>query len=553
MLSAFSKGDFSVREEVTREKDPLDPIVAGLNALGSDLDSYQRAFLNNILSNIDEVIYVRDIDINDPMASPYSFISGRAEEILGLSRQDLAERPQRWSESVHPQDSAMTVKLFKELLQSKQIVITYRMYHQGMQQYRWIEDRISAKANPNGQVMHIYGSARDITEQEETRLQLEKTSQLVTRLITSSDQVFYIVTLDYLDPLKNTFTYLSPHVEGVIGYSVDDVRNDPLTWLNAIHPEDVSSVKSATRDMFKSKNPGTRVYRMKHKLTGEYVWLEDYIVPILDEEGWIREFYASARDITARRTAELERENLIVQLRGRHDELMQFNHIVSHNLRSPVASILGLAQFLDEKLPPNEVAETTGFILQAALSMDELLRDLNTVLSLRSTMSEKMQVFLLSDVVASTCLNLKEEIAQSSTSITIDIDDNADQLFSIKSYVHSVFFNLLSNAIKYRSPDRDPVINIKVIRNQEDVVISIQDNGAGIDLKLHKERIFALYGRLHVDHEGKGLGLYMTKTQIETLNGTIDVSSQVGYGTTFTIILQGAQQTAPCFASKKGF
>lgn len=108
-----------MREEVTREKDPLDPIVAGLNALGSDLDSYQRAFLNNILSNIDEVIYVRDIDINDPMASPYSFISGRAEEILGLSRQDLAERPQRWSESVHPQDSAMTVKLFKELLQSK--------------------------------------------------------------------------------------------------------------------------------------------------------------------------------------------------------------------------------------------------------------------------------------------------------------------------------------------------------------------------------------------------------------------------------------------------
>ncbi|WP_285009674.1 sensor histidine kinase [Pedobacter faecalis] len=367
--------------------------------------------------------------------------------------------------------------------------------------------------------------------------ELEKTNQLVTRLITSSDQVFYIVSIDQTDPFKNTFTYLSPHVEGVIGFSVDDVRNEPLLWLNSIHPEDLEGVKATTKEMFTSKSPRTRVYRMKHKRTGKYVWLEDYVVPILDETGRIQEFYASARDFTARKEAELERERLIAELNRRHDELMQFSHIVSHNLRSPVANILGLAQLLHEDVPSASLAETTGYILKAAQSMDHVLRDLNTVLSVRSSLEEKMQTFLLSEIISLVCINLKKEIDESAARIHVTVDPLADELTSIKSYVQSALFNLISNAMKYRSPERPPVIDINVYKEGTHTVISIQDNGLGIDLDLHQHRIFALYGRLHSDRDGKGLGLYMTKTQVESLKGTIAVESEVGRGTTFTIRL----------------
>jgi len=543
MLTEFSRGNFNVEEGITEGKGPLNIIITGVKTLGKTLENYrnqidyQHTILDNILSNIDEVIYVRDINPDDTAASTYSFISARSMEIIGLDAQELNEDPRRWIEAVHPEDTAITIELFQKVLRGQEIVMTYRMYHHGKKQYRWIEDRISAKVNPHGQVLHIYGSARDVTDQQETNLALEKTNMLVTRLITSSDQVFYIVSLDKVDPFKNTFTYLSSHVEGIIGYSVEDVRNDPLTWIKAIHPDDLEQVKATTKDMFISKNPRTRVYRMRHKYSGEYVWLEDYVVPILDDNGWIREFYASARDITARRMAEIEREKLIDELSRRHDELMQFSHIVSHNLRAPVASILGLARILEDEVHSEEAADTRRYILQAARSMDDLLRDLNTVLSVRSTQDEKKEAFLLSNLISSVCINLKKEIGESGTTLNVMIDHNADELTSIKSYIQSTLFNLINNAIKYRSPDRHPLINVKGCKKGNQTVISIEDNGLGIDLDAHRERIFVLYGRLHNDREGKGLGLYMTKMQIESLNGTIEVESEKGRGTIFTITL----------------
>jgi len=543
MLTEFSQGNFDVREEVLEDDDPLNTVVAGLNMLGEELDNYkreidsQRTFLQNILSNIDEVIYVREIQRDDLSVSRFSFINGRSQEIIGLEAGELQEEPGMWLNAVHPEDQVVTAKMLEKLFTGQDIIVIYRLYHRKKKCYRWIEDRISPKLNVGGKVTHVYGSARDVTEQQETTVQLDMTSQLVTRLITSSDQVFYIVSLDEVDPFKNTFTYLSPHVEGIIGYSVEDVRKDPLTWINAIHPEDLESVKSTTREMFKSKNPGTRVYRMKHKRTGEYVWLEDYVVPILDTKGWIREFYASARDITARRKAELEREKLILELSRRHDELMQFNHIVSHNLRAPVASILGLAQFLTEDTPPQELHETTRYIQKAAQSMDDLLCDLNNVLSVRSSLQEKMETFSLIDIVSLVSVHLKNEIKESGAILNTEIEPTADQLTSIKSYIQSSLFNLVGNAIKYRSPGRPPVITIRAGKNDDRTVISVQDNGLGIDLKAHKDRLFVLYSRLNHDCEGKGLGLYMTKTQIEALNGSIEVESVKGLGTTFNITL----------------
>ncbi len=375
-------------------------------------------------------------------------------------------------------------------------------------------------------------------ELDNYKAEMNRQRELLTRVITSSDQVFYIIILDPDNPFKNTFTYLSAQVEQVIGYTVEDVRNDPFMWINAIHPEDMDNMMTVTKEMFSSKKPVTRVYRMKHKRTQEYVWLEDYVVPILDDNGWIREFYASARDITARKNAELQREKLIMELKRRHDELMQFNNIVSHNLRSPVASILGLAQFLQGEMPQEELNETTSYILQAAHAMDDLLHDLNTILSTRSTVKEKMEVFALSDIITAVSISLKNEIAESSTIINTQIDAESNKILSIKSFIQSAIYNLVSNAIKYRSIERVPVINIKAFKNMEGrTIISVEDNGIGINLQLHGHRLFVLYSRLESDREGKGLGLYMTKTQIEALDGTLEVESIPGKGTIFTITL----------------
>lgn len=542
ILRELGKGNSSVVESSSADLESTSELASELAMLGRELEDYkekisdQTAFLQDILASIGEVIYLQQLS-GDATSVRYGFVSGRSEEIIGIGSEELKSSPEKWGNAVHPDDTQLRLDSINRALQGEEVIATYRIFHHGKSEYRWIEDRISPRLDASGAFTQMNGSVRDVTEQHQAILDLEKTGELVTRLITSSDQVFYIVTLDKSDPFKNTFTYLSPHVQNIIGYSVGDVREDAHIWINAIHPDDLQKVTDTTKEMFRSKMPGTRVYRMKHKHTKEYVWLEDYLVPIVDSDGWIREFYASARDITARRSAELEQERLVAELSMRHEELMQFSHIVSHNLRSPVASILGLAELLNAQMVPADSLQTKGYILQAAKSMDNLLRDLNKVLSVRGTLEEKKQAFSVGEVISSISINLKQEIEQTRAIINVAIDQPADKLYSIKSYVQSSLYNLIGNAIKYRSEHRRPVISIGVAIKQGRTVISVKDNGVGIDLQLDKKRIFSLYGRSHNNRDGKGLGLYMTKTQIETLKGIIDVESEPGIGSVFTITL----------------
>jgi len=140
-------------------------------------------------------------------------------------------------------------------------------------------------------------------------------------------------------------------------------------------------------------------------------------------------------------------------------------------------------------------------------------------------------------VIRTVLSNLKSEITRSEAEIVTNIQPEAADIVSIKSYVQSALFNLVANAIKYRSTERTPVISIEAAKREDRTVITVSDNGMGINLGTHGDRIFGLYNRFHLEQEGKGLGLYMTKTQIESLGGQIAVDSTEGVGTTFIITL----------------
>ncbi len=105
-----------------------------------------------------------------------------------------------------------------------------------------------------------------------------------------------------------------------------------------------------------------------------------------------------------------------------------------------------------------------------------------------------------------------------------------------ETYLESILINLFSNAIKYRSPDKNLVIHAASKNDKnENTIFSFSDNGTGIDVIRHKDRLFGLYQRFHNTTEGHGLGLYIIKSQIEALNGTIEIESEPDKGTTFII------------------
>lgn len=543
MLIEFSRGNFDTRLEVDEGEDPLNTVAAGLNMVGEELAHYkkefdrQNIFLHDILSSIDEVIYAREVNHENHSMSPFTFISRQSYDILGIDTQELVQQPDMWSKSIHLDDIGPTREIAAKLFEGKPAVLSYRMYNPVHEAYRWIEDRIMPKTNNKGVVTHLFGSARDVTEQRIINLELEDKSILISRIISSSDQLFYIVLVDEENPLSNRFSYISWQVNKILGSSIEEIHDNALRWMDAIHPDDQEQVMAQNRLMFSTKKPAMRIYRIRHLRTGEYIWLEDYAVPVTDESGRIRELYGSARDITARKNAEQAREKLIKELSNKYNELMQFNYIVSHNLRAPVAHIKGLSTLLDINMPKHEVSNTFDYIQEAANAMDELLKDLNTILSTRSMLNEKVEPFSLGQVINMVRNNLKNEIDKSGAGIITEIEPGADKLLSIKSYIQSAVFNLVANAIKYRDEKRALVVNIHAWRDGDKTKISVSDNGLGIDLKVNAGRIFGLYSRFHPNHEGKGLGLYMTKTQVESLNGSIEVESEVGVGTKFTITL----------------
>jgi signal transduction histidine kinase len=131
---------------------------------------------------------------------------------------------------------------------------------------------------------------------------------------------------------------------------------------------------------------------------------------------------------------------------------------------------------------------------------------------------------------------LSGQVKEADIEFDVDFSNCPDIRYS-PTYLQSVFINLISNAIKYRSAERKSVIKIKTLLSEnKETVLSVSDNGIGIDLEKHKHKIFGLYKTFHANKDSRGVGLYMTKRQIETLGGTISVESKINVGTTFKVI-----------------
>ncbi len=316
-------------------------------------------------------------------------------------------------------------------------------------------------------------------------------------------------------------------------------KNDILPSLNVyydfIHPDDKETLIQYVKDLIHKKISGSVEFKV---LTagGEVKYIRELSsARQSDTEEYI---FGVIQDITDVKKSIEERELLIKEINNKYNDLMQFSYIVSHNLRSPVANIIGMSSLLNSDLAEAEKIQMYDYIMQSAQSIDTVIRDLNHVLSTRNTLNEKREKLILREIIEDICYNLREQINESGASVILNIDSDANELYSIRSYVQSIFHNLISNSIKYKATSRAPLITISARKETHNILVEVSDNGTGIDLNLHKNQLFGLYKRFTTEKEGKGLGLHMTKAQVESLGGSISVESEVGTGTIFKIVLK---------------
>lgn len=167
--------------------------------------------------------------------------------------------------------------------------------------------------------------------------------------------------------------------------------------------------------------------------------------------------------------------------------------------------------------------------------MDDVIKDLNTILRVKNEGNQSKEVVSLDQLVASITSSIQHLIQKDDVQVVTDFEA-APAFYTVRTYVHSIFYNFISNSIKYRHPDRSPCISISTARKEAAVVLRVKDNGIGMDLGNSKDQLFGLYKRYHTHVDGKGMGLFMVKSQVEMLGGKITVESEVGKGTEFCIV-----------------
>jgi signal transduction histidine kinase len=217
-----------------------------------------------------------------------------------------------------------------------------------------------------------------------------------------------------------------------------------------------------------------------------------------------------------------------------NNELRQFSYTVSHNLRGPVARLLGLTDLFSKPLSQEEREEISVMIKRSGHELDDVLKDLSLIIDIRNDLYKVREKILFESEWKKTISMLQDQM-RPGYQVIADFTD-APFVYSIRAMLQSILYNLVSNAIKYRNPENELLVEVKtsVLANQ-DIELIVRDNGLGFNLDEQRENIFKLYKRFHTHVDGKGLGLYLVKTQIDTLGGKIAIVSNINRGTTFRI------------------
>lgn len=373
------------------------------------------------------------------------------------------------------------------------------------------------------ETIEIYAVVKDITDRVSLRESLKKLSIVADKttngvVITDKDGI--------IEWVNNGFTQMAGYsLTEAFGFKIYELLKTGLT---------PKAIEYLTKQLSEGISYSQEI--LCTKKDGSKYWILVDITPVLDKYNKLVQRIVIHTDITQRKQAEEELKSFADDLYKRNKELEQFGYIVSHNLRSPVANILGIANLLEiDKDDPETVKICTKDLKTSITRLDSVIKDLSKILSMTDgSKILDIENIDVTELLGNVITDLNGAIKNSEANI--QIPHQACLLFSHKAYLYSIFFNLINNSIKYRS-DCKPIITVTITVEGELVIMKFSDNGIGIDLIKHANDLFKPYKRFNNTLEGKGLGLFLVKNHVEVLNGTITIESAPGKGSTFIITL----------------
>ncbi len=256
-----------------------------------------------------------------------------------------------------------------------------------------------------------------------------------------------------------------------------------------------------------------------------------------DANGMVVCVKGTTQDITYRKNAEIELNKSFNIVTEQNKRLLNFSYIVSHNLRSHTSNITSLLTLLEEEETKEGKEHLMNHIRNVSDLLNETMINLNDVVSIQKNINLIIEQLSLRLYVEKAIEVLSEQITLKKAIINNNIQKEIIVNYN-PAYLESIVLNFISNAIKYSSPERTPVISVDCFEENGMKVFQIRDNGLGIDLKKYGEKIFGMYKTFHGNKDARGIGLFISKNQIETMGGKIEVESELGVGTTFKIYIK---------------
>lgn len=378
------------------------------------------------------------------------------------------------------------------------------------------------------------------TEELESEIGERATAQ---RLLSISEQRLEMATvaagLGIWDwDIKTGHVYFNDQWKMMLGYAPAELSNNFDTFEKLLHPNEKESLMQLLQDHLEGKSSVYQaMIRMRTK-DKRWKWvLTMSKASMRDEEGKAIRLSGIHLDIDDIKQKEIELKELTQELMHSNNELQQFAYITSHNLRAPVANLISLLGLFDRE---HLSERNTVFLEKMEISVERLhatLNDLNEILSSRINKADRDDHLLFGDELNKVKELISEEIRLKEVLIQADFS-KAPEIFFSRKVMHSILLNLLTNAIKYRRPGVPPLIKVYTEEDGDYIILYVKDNGLGIDMEKHGNKIFGLYQRFHDNKDGKGLGLYIIKNQVEALEGKIAVESIVNKGTMFHVFLK---------------
>ncbi len=389
------------------------------------------------------------------------------------------------------------------------------------QKLKWVR-AIGIAVIENNKTVRIYGLFQDIDEKK----------RALNEIILKEEQ--FRKTFEYaaigmaLVGLDGRWLQVNNKLCAMLGYTAEELLQ--LSFQEITHADDLELDLQLVKELLGGLRDSYQMEKRYYHKNGSIVWVLLAVSLIKNDAGEPMHFVSQIKDIT-------ERKHLYETVKDQNSRLLNFAHIVSHNLRSHTSNLALMLDLMEADAPEATQNQFFPLIQKATGNLKETIAHLNEITLIQTKTSHNLTTLNLSVYIEKAIDNIIALIKDNHCTI-INNANKAYNIIGVPAYLESIVLNFLTNAIKYKHPERNPIIEITTDIVGEYVRLTIKDNGLGIDLEANGQKLFGMYKTFHGNKDAQGIGLFITKNQVDAMGGKIELESEVNVGTTFFIYLK---------------